>query len=100
MPRLIRVGCAVRRHVHGSACAGLLGGARSRSIGTEGAEGLPRWDPPGKLPSLALEHDMWGTLEPTGSRNGSNACALVVPNSAICGACSNPSRVRFRTSDQ
>jgi hypothetical protein len=36
----------VRRLVHGSACAGLLGGARSRSLGTEGAEALPRWDPP------------------------------------------------------
>jgi hypothetical protein len=28
----------VRRLVHGSACAGLLGGARSRSLGTEGTE--------------------------------------------------------------
>jgi hypothetical protein len=36
----------VRRLVHESACAGLLGGARSRSLGTEGAEALPRWDPP------------------------------------------------------
>jgi hypothetical protein len=36
----------VRRLVHKSACAGLLGGARSRSLGTEGAESLPRWDPP------------------------------------------------------
>jgi hypothetical protein len=25
---------------------GLLGGARSRSLGTEGVEALPRWDPP------------------------------------------------------
>jgi hypothetical protein len=29
---------------------GLLGGARSRSIGTEGAEALPRWDPPASCP--------------------------------------------------
>jgi hypothetical protein len=36
----------VRRLVHKSAHAGLLGGARSRSLGTEGAEALPRWDPP------------------------------------------------------
>jgi hypothetical protein len=36
----------VRRLVHKSARAGLLGGARSRSLGTEGAEALPRWDPP------------------------------------------------------
>jgi hypothetical protein len=31
----------VWRLVHGSACVGLLGGARSRSLGTEGAEALP-----------------------------------------------------------
>jgi hypothetical protein len=36
----------VRRLVHESARAGLLGGARCRSLGTEGAEALPRWDPP------------------------------------------------------
>jgi hypothetical protein len=35
----------VRRLVHKSACVGLLGGARSRLLGTEGAEALPRWDP-------------------------------------------------------
>jgi hypothetical protein len=31
---------------HGSSGLGLMGGARSRSLGTEGAEALPRWDPP------------------------------------------------------
>jgi hypothetical protein len=36
----------VRRLVHGIACVGLLGGARSRSLGAEGAKALPRWDPP------------------------------------------------------
>jgi hypothetical protein len=36
----------VRRLVHKSARVGLLGGARSRSLGTEGVEALPRWDPP------------------------------------------------------
>jgi hypothetical protein len=36
----------VRRLVHKSARAGLLGGARSRSLGTEGTEALPRWEPP------------------------------------------------------
>jgi hypothetical protein len=36
----------VQRLVHKSARAGLLGGAQSRSLGTEGAEALPRWDPP------------------------------------------------------
>jgi hypothetical protein len=36
----------VRRLIHESAYAVLLGGARSRSLGTEGAEALPRWDLP------------------------------------------------------
>jgi hypothetical protein len=36
----------VRRLVHKSTCAGSLGGARSRSLGFEGAEALPRWDLP------------------------------------------------------
>jgi hypothetical protein len=34
--------------------AGVLGRARSHSIGTEGAEALPRWDPSTSYPSLAL----------------------------------------------
>jgi hypothetical protein len=38
--------------------------------------GSPDW-----LPSLALKHDMWGALEPVVSRKGSNARALVVPDS-------------------
>jgi hypothetical protein len=38
--------------------------------------------PPDYLPSLALEHDMWGALEPVGSRLGSNARALEVPDSS------------------
>jgi hypothetical protein len=54
-------------------------------MGTEGAEALPRWDPPGSLPSLVLEHDMWGALEPAGSRKGSNARALVAPDSVDLG---------------
>jgi hypothetical protein len=36
----------VRRLVHESARVGLLGGARSHSLGAEGAEALPLWDPP------------------------------------------------------
>jgi hypothetical protein len=75
----------VRRLVHESACAGLLGWARSRSLGTEGAEALLRWDPPDYLPSLALEYNMWSALEPVGSRISSNACALVVPDSVNLG---------------
>jgi hypothetical protein len=35
----------VRRRVHESAYAGVLGRARSCSLGTEGVEALPRWDP-------------------------------------------------------
>jgi hypothetical protein len=75
----------VRRLVHESACAGLLGGAQSRSLGTEGAKALPRWDPPDLLPSLALAYDMWGALEPVGLRIGSNAHTLVVPDSIDLG---------------
>jgi hypothetical protein len=35
----------VRRLVHESAYVGVLGRTRSHSLGTEGAEALPRWDP-------------------------------------------------------
>jgi hypothetical protein len=75
----------VRRFIHESARTGLLGGARSRSLGTEGAEVLPRWDPPDKLPSLALEYDMWRALKLVGSRIASNVRALVVPDSLDLG---------------
>jgi hypothetical protein len=44
----------VRRLVHESARVGLLGGARSHSLGTEGAEALPRWDPPTSCPRWLL----------------------------------------------
>jgi hypothetical protein len=37
--------------VHVTAYVGLLGGARARSLGTEGAEALPLWDPPTSCPS-------------------------------------------------
>jgi hypothetical protein len=40
--------------------------------------------------SLALKHDMWGTLEPAGSRNSSNARALVVPDSGDLGRLFEP----------
>jgi hypothetical protein len=49
---------------------------------------------------VALEHDMWGALEMEGSRKGSNARTLVVPDSGDLGTYLNPSRVRFRTPDQ
>jgi hypothetical protein len=44
----------VRRLVHGSAYVGLLGRARSRSLGTEGTEALPRWDPSTSYPRWLL----------------------------------------------
>jgi hypothetical protein len=44
----------VRRHVHESAYVGVLGKARSHSLGTEGAEALPRWDPLTSCPRWLL----------------------------------------------
>jgi hypothetical protein len=40
----------VQRHVHESAHVGVLGRARSCSLGTEGAKALPRWDPSTSCP--------------------------------------------------
>jgi hypothetical protein len=42
------------------------------------------------MPLLALEHDMWGTLEPAGSRKGLNTRALVVPDSGDLGRLFEP----------
>jgi hypothetical protein len=39
---------------------------------------------------MALEHDMWDTLETVGSRKGSNARALVVPDSGDLGRLFEP----------
>jgi hypothetical protein len=44
----------VRRLVHESAYEGVLGRARSRSLGTNGAEALPRWDPSTSCPRWLL----------------------------------------------
>jgi hypothetical protein len=44
----------VRRLIHESAHVGMLGRARSRSLGTEGAEALPRWDPSTSCPRWLL----------------------------------------------
>jgi hypothetical protein len=44
----------VRRLVHESAYVGVLGRARSRLLGTEGAEALPRWDPSTSYPRWLL----------------------------------------------
>jgi hypothetical protein len=57
----------VRRLVHELAYVGLLGRARSRSLGTEGAEALPRWDPSTSCPRWLLNttcgHPRAGELE-------------------------------------
>jgi hypothetical protein len=44
----------VRRHAHESAYVGVLGKARSRLLGTEGAEALHRWDPSTSYPRWIL----------------------------------------------
>jgi hypothetical protein len=44
----------VRRLVYESAYMGVLGRARFRSLGTEGAEALPRWDPSTSCPRWLL----------------------------------------------
>jgi hypothetical protein len=44
----------VRRLVHKSAYVGVLGRDQSRSLGTEGAEALPRWDPSTSCPRWLL----------------------------------------------
>jgi hypothetical protein len=44
----------VRRRVHESAHVGVLGRARSRSLGIEGAKALPRWDPSTSCPRWLL----------------------------------------------
>jgi hypothetical protein len=75
----------VRRHIHESARVGVLGRAWSRSLGTEGAEALPQWDPSTSIPRWLLNTTCGGTLEPVGSRIGSNVCALVVPDSVDLG---------------
>jgi hypothetical protein len=49
-----KVWLVVRRLIHESAYVGVLGRARSRSLGTEGAEALPRWDPSASCPCWLL----------------------------------------------
>jgi hypothetical protein len=44
----------VWRLVHVSAHVGVLGRAQSRSLGTEGAKALPRWDPSTSCPRWLL----------------------------------------------
>jgi hypothetical protein len=86
----------VRRLIDESVYVGLLGRARSRSLGTEGAEALPRWDPSTSCPRWLLNttcgapSNQWARM-----RAPSSSLTLL-----IWGACSNPSRVRLRTPDQ
>jgi hypothetical protein len=44
----------VWRHIHESTYVGVLGITRPRSMGTEGAESLPRWDPSTSCPLWLL----------------------------------------------
>jgi hypothetical protein len=60
---------------------GMLGRARSRSIGTEGAATLSLDGIPQLTALVGLEHELWGALELVSSRSGSNVRALVVPDS-------------------
>jgi hypothetical protein len=90
MPRSIRVGYTVRRHVHGSACVGLLGGARSRSLGTEGAEALPRWDPPASCPRC-LSNTTCGAPS---SRRARGTARMRVPSSSLTLRSEAPVRTR------
>jgi hypothetical protein len=90
MLRSIRVGCAVRRRVHGSACVGLLGGARSRWMGTEGAEALPRWDPPASCPRW-LSNTTCGAPS---SRRARGTARMRVPSSSLTLRSAAPVRTR------
>jgi hypothetical protein len=90
----------VRRLVHESAYAGVLGRARSRSPGTEGAEALPRWDPSTSYPRWFLNMTCgaplsWCARGQARVRAPSSSLTLL-----IWGACSNTSRVKLRTPDQ
>jgi hypothetical protein len=58
---------------------GLLGGARSRSLGTEGAEALPRWDPPASCPCW-LSNTTCGAPS---SRRARGTARMRVPSSSL-----------------
>jgi hypothetical protein len=90
----------VRRLVHESAYGGVLGSAWSCSLGTEGAEALPRWDPLTSCPRWLLNTicgapSSWWARGLARMRAPWSSLTL-----SIWGACSNPSRVRLRTPDQ
>jgi hypothetical protein len=83
------------KRLHGFARWGSVPFARDRGCGSSPSVGSPD-----KLPSLALEHDMRGTLEPTGSRNGSNARAFVVHDSGDLGHLFEPVEGQASNPDQ
>jgi hypothetical protein len=71
--------CPLKR-LRGFARWGSVPFARDRGCGSSPSVGSPR------LAALAgSRHDMWGTLELAGLRKGSNARALVVPDSGDLG---------------
>jgi hypothetical protein len=74
MPRSIRVGGPETRPLK-----------RLRGFARWGSVPFGRDRGHGSSPSLDLEYDMWGALEPVGSRKGSNARALIVPDSGDLG---------------
>jgi hypothetical protein len=76
----------LRRFIHESTYAGLLGGARSRSLGTEARKLSLNGIPPTSCPRWLLN-----------TTCGAPSSSLTL---SIWGACSNPSRVRLRTPDQ
>jgi hypothetical protein len=73
------------KRLRGFARSGSVPFARDRGRGSSPSVGSLR------LAALvALEHDMWGTLEPVGSKKGSNARALVVIDSGDLGRLFEP----------
>jgi hypothetical protein len=60
---------------------GVLGRARSRSMGTEGAKALPQRDPSTSCPCLALNTNYGAPLNFLNSGIGSVTHTLVVPDS-------------------
>jgi hypothetical protein len=69
---------------------GLLGGARSHSIGTEGAEALPRWDPPASCPRW-LSNTTCGAPS---SRQARGTARMRVPSSSLTLRSGAPVRTR------
>jgi hypothetical protein len=80
VPHSIRVSSWSRDTSIRALHVGVLGRARSRSIGSR-ARNLSLDGIPQLAALISLEHELWGTLELVSSRTDSNACALVVLDS-------------------